>query len=165
MLSLNYDLNGYKSEIKRHLLNRFFLNRYPVCFNLFVLTFLVTPCLLVAVRPCMEWISIRKRKKKISYWVSICDVPCREEISANYIVALLIFKTEMYAFLFFIFSWAPTSICHFFHPSVHLSVPCTPYLRNRTSSNHNFWYTCVKWWYLGVFFIFLKFLFFGLLRG
>ena len=28
---------------------RFFLKRFPVCFNLFVLHFLVTPCLVVAV--------------------------------------------------------------------------------------------------------------------
>ena len=33
---------------------RFFLIRFPVCFNLFVLLFLVTPCLIVAVQPCME---------------------------------------------------------------------------------------------------------------
>ena len=33
---------------------RFFLNRFPVCFNLFVLPFLVTPCLVVGVQPCME---------------------------------------------------------------------------------------------------------------
>ena len=33
---------------------RFFLNRFPVCFNLFVLFFLVTPCLVVTVQPCME---------------------------------------------------------------------------------------------------------------
>ena len=33
-----------------------------------------------------------------------------------------------------------------------------PYLRNRTSSNHNFWCTCVKRWYLQAFFLFfLKF--------
>ena len=32
----------------------FLLNRFPVCFNLFVLLFLVTPCLGVAVQPCME---------------------------------------------------------------------------------------------------------------
>ena len=44
---LTYDLNGLKS--------RFFLKRFPpVCFNLFVLLFLVTPYLLVAVQPCME---------------------------------------------------------------------------------------------------------------
>ena len=33
---------------------RFFLKRFPVCFNLFVLLFLVTPCLVVAVQPCMK---------------------------------------------------------------------------------------------------------------
>ena len=52
---LTYDLSGCKSKINRHLFNcRFFLNRFPVCFNLFVLFFLVTPCLAVAVQPCME---------------------------------------------------------------------------------------------------------------
>ena len=33
---------------------RLFLIRFPVCFNLFVLLFLVTPCLVVAAEPCME---------------------------------------------------------------------------------------------------------------
>ena len=28
--------------------------RFPVCFNLFVLLFLVTPCFVVAIQPCME---------------------------------------------------------------------------------------------------------------
>ena len=38
---------------------RFCLNRFPVCFNPFVLLFLVTPCLIVvAVQPCMDWIPI-----------------------------------------------------------------------------------------------------------
>ena len=32
----------------------FFLNRFPVCFNLFVLLSCVTPCLVVAVPPCKE---------------------------------------------------------------------------------------------------------------
>ena len=53
---------------------------------------------------------------------------------------------------------APTSICHFFCPSVCLficpSVCRTPYLQNRTSSNYNLWYTCVKWWYLRAWFSF-----------
>ena len=39
-----------------------FLNRFPVCFNLFVLLFLETPCLVVAVQPCMEWTSIKKKR-------------------------------------------------------------------------------------------------------
>ena len=39
---------------------RFFLNGFPVCCNLF----LVTPCLVVAVQPCMEWIPIKKKNTK-----------------------------------------------------------------------------------------------------
>ena len=50
-----YDLSGFKSRINRYSFNcRLFLNRFLVCFNLFVFLFLVTPCLLVAVQPCME---------------------------------------------------------------------------------------------------------------
>ena len=46
------------------------------------------------------------------------------------------------------------------------SVCLTPYLRNCTSYNCGFWYTCVKWWYLQhFFFIFSKFWFFGVFRG
>ena len=48
---LTYDLSSFKF---RRFFSRFFLNRFPVCFNLFVLLFLVTPCLVVAVQPCME---------------------------------------------------------------------------------------------------------------
>ena len=48
-------------------------------------------------------------------------------------------------------------------PSVHPSVCRTPCLRNRTPSNHNFWYTCKMMISPGTFFIFLKFWFFGLL--
>ena len=67
---------------------------------------------------------------------------------------------------------APTSIYHFFRLSVPLSVRLSvrpsvrraPYLRNHAPSDHNFWYTDVKWWYLQVFsFTFLKFWFFGAL--
>ena len=42
----------------------------------------------------------------------------------------------------------PTSICHSFRPSVRpsirLSVRRAPCLRNLTSCDNNFWYTCVK---------------------
>ena len=38
----------------------FFVNRFLVCFNLFVLLFLVIPCLVRAVQPCMEWSPIKK---------------------------------------------------------------------------------------------------------
>ena len=63
---------------------------------------------------------------------------------------------------------APTSICHFFRPSVHRA----PYPKNRTSSNHSFWYSCVKWYLQVSFFFFVvsfvvvffwRFWFFGLL--
>ena len=48
---LNYNLNGFKSRIKRHLLT---VGSFHVCFNLFVLLFLVTPCLVAVVQPCVE---------------------------------------------------------------------------------------------------------------
>ena len=41
---------------------RFFLKRFCVCFNLFELLFLVTPCLIVAVQHCMAWIPIFLKK-------------------------------------------------------------------------------------------------------
>ena len=61
--TLTYNLNSFKARINRHLLTvcRFFLKKYPVCFNLFVLLFLVTPCLVVDAEPCMEWIPIKKK--------------------------------------------------------------------------------------------------------
>ena len=58
---LTYDLNGFKSRIKRHFKCRFFLSKFPVCFNLYVLFFLVTPCRIVAVWPCMERIVILEK--------------------------------------------------------------------------------------------------------
>ena len=46
------------------------------------------------------------------------------------------------------------------------SVWCTSYLRDHISYDCHLWYTCVKWWYLHVFFfIFSKFCFSGLLVG
>ena len=52
--SLTNDLNDFKSRINRHLLTVGSLKKFSVCFNLFVLLFLVTPCLVVAVLPCIE---------------------------------------------------------------------------------------------------------------
>ena len=54
---------------------------------------------------------------------------------------------------------APTSMCHFFCPSVRLSIYHAQYFRNHTSSNQDFWHTCVNWWYLQAFFFFF-FIFF-----
>ena len=34
--------------------------------------FLVTPCLVLAVQPCMEWIPIKKNKKSIASFIIIC---------------------------------------------------------------------------------------------
>ena len=64
---LTYNVNGFKSRINRYLLICMcLLERFPVCFYLFVLLFLVTPCLLVAVQPCIEWIPIIIINKLIS---------------------------------------------------------------------------------------------------
>ena len=61
---LTYDLSGFKSRIKQIPFNcRFFLNRFPVCFNLFVLLFLVTPCLVVVVQPCSALHRVNSNKK------------------------------------------------------------------------------------------------------
>ena len=53
---LTYDPSGFKSRINRHLLTvGSFANRFSVACNLFcAFFFLVTPCLVVAVQPCME---------------------------------------------------------------------------------------------------------------
>ena len=58
---------------------------------------------------------------------------------------------------------APTSVCHFFHPSVRPSIHPAAYLRNRTSSNYSLVHMSKVMMPPGVFFIFLKFSFFGLL--
>ena len=39
-----------------------------------------------------------------------------------------------------------------------------PYLRNSIAYDHDFWCTCVEWWYLQVFFHFLKIFIFSALR-
>ena len=50
---LTYNLNGFKSIINRHQLTLGSFQR-DVCCNLFLLLFLVTLCLVVALQPCME---------------------------------------------------------------------------------------------------------------
>ena len=67
---LNYDLYGFDPWFKSLKLRdtfyicSFFLNSFPVAFNLLVFLFPVTPCLIVAVQPCMEWIPF----KEINFW-------------------------------------------------------------------------------------------------
>ena len=50
---LTYHLSGFKSRINRHLLT--------VSCNLFCASFVVTPCLIVAVQPSIEWVPIKKK--------------------------------------------------------------------------------------------------------
>ena len=62
--SLRYDLIAFMSRINRRTINcRFFLKRFPVCFNLFC-AFFVTPVPVVAVQPCMVWIVIKRNTTK-----------------------------------------------------------------------------------------------------
>ena len=70
---LTYDL---KCRINRDLFYcRFFLNRFPVCCNLFVLVFLLTPCLVVTVQPCMEWVPIKKNCLILRLYLKVCMTP------------------------------------------------------------------------------------------
>ena len=55
----------------------------------------------------------------------------------------------------YIFRW-DTHLCVSLFRSIRPSVHLAPFLRTRTWSNHNSWYTCVKWWYLQGFFSFFK---------
>ena len=72
---LTFDLNGFKCRNNRHLNCRSFLKRFPVSLNPFVLLFLVTSCLLVAVQPYMEGI-LKKRVVLVVfnkiYFLHIC---------------------------------------------------------------------------------------------
>ena len=45
------------------------------------------------------------------------------------------------------------------------SIHHAPYLRNSIAYDHVFWYTCVKWWYLQIFFQFFKILTFWVVSG
>ena len=65
---LTYDINGFKSPFNC----KFFLNRFPVCFNLFfLLLFLVTTCL---VQSCMEWIPIFFKKTLFFFLVGMISL-------------------------------------------------------------------------------------------
>ena len=54
LAQLHSKLSVYRM-LSFHFNYSFFLNRFPVCCNIF---FLVTPWFVVAVQPCMEWIPI-----------------------------------------------------------------------------------------------------------
>ena len=63
-----------------------------------------------------------------------------------------------------VFRWGTHLYMSLFLP-VHPSICCAPYLRKHTSCDHNFWYTCVKWWNIQVFFHFYKILIFRVISG
>ena len=54
------------------------------------------------------------------------------------------FSTQSLFCLTFLVGHPPLYVTFSVRPSVHPSVCRTPYLRNYTSSDHNFWYTYVK---------------------
>ena len=51
---LTYDLNSFTSRINRHILFLCSFYLFLFLFNLFLLYFLVTPCFVAALQPCME---------------------------------------------------------------------------------------------------------------
>ena len=52
---------------------RFFVKRFPVCFNIFVLLFLVTPCLVVALQLWIESNPIKKSVKTVFFcYTPVC---------------------------------------------------------------------------------------------
>ena len=76
-------------------------------------------------------------------------LPCNL-FSINMMLNVLYTYTVIH-FLHYIFRWGTHLFMSLFpsvrpsvHPSVDPSVHCAPYLRNHTSYDHNFWYTCVK---------------------
>ena len=71
-----------------------------------------------------------------------------------------------FLFCLFLGGRQPLYVTFSVRPSVRSSVRRAPYLRNRTSSDHNSWYTYVKWWHLqGFFSFFLNFDFLGCYEG
>ena len=61
---LTYNLRCFRSRINRHLLTLgSFQTDFLCALIFFVLLFLVTPCLVVAVQPCMVLISIKKNHR------------------------------------------------------------------------------------------------------
>ena len=66
-IPLTYDLNGFKSRINSHILT---VGSFLTDFILF----LVAPCLVVAVQPCMEWIRIKKKCILHHGWLKFWDL-------------------------------------------------------------------------------------------
>ena len=73
---LTYDLCGFKSRINGHLLNvGSFQTDFLYAIIFFVLLFLVNPCLIVAVQPCIEWILIKKKGRRDAWsWFFLIQI-------------------------------------------------------------------------------------------
>ena len=98
---LTYNLNGLKYRINRHLL--IFLTRFPVCFNIFVVLFLLTPCFVVAVQSCMESIPIKKKvcgKVYTHAWAAILG-----EQNVRYMIMCAIYLLSLFMYLFISFCY------------------------------------------------------------
>ena len=104
---------------------------------------------------CMQYNSKQNtnlgfRKVSLNGWIPIflltalglrfiqCSKMWEESFSLNFVIDMLL--KVGHPSLYVTFSVRPSV-----HPSVHVSVVLrAPYLRNRTLSDHNFWYTYVK---------------------
>ena len=78
--------------------------------------------------------------------IEIIQVTVSEAVIINCYILFNYYVVNFVSWYVFL-GGSPTSICHFFRSSVRLFVCRAPYLRNGALSDHNFWYTYVKWWY------------------
>ena len=92
------------------------------------------------------------------FGLAIQEVSCHWICINLYVLLNLNLASVISIYLSFL-GGAPTSIFHFFHLSVCLSVVHL-ISGTRTSSDHNFWYAYLKWWYLQAFFFFFFFFIF-----
>ena len=99
------------------------------------------------------WLLGGKRVENCPKWQEIMSVALHISGTMHHmmvIYVMLVYNNNISRY-FFIFSkfW--------FSGLKKKSIQCSQYLRNWKSYDHDFWCTCVKWWYLlDVFFHFLK---------
>ena len=111
---------------------------------------IVPLCLESSLSFCIIW--SEKAPGKLSKTPLICLI----KISDHPVVRLCSIWGRAPTSIYVTFSVCPSVPLSY--SSVHLSVHHAPCLRNCTSSDHKFWYTRVKWWYLQAFFSFFFFL-------
>ena len=163
------------------MLVKFFSSKIPLYIgkNLVEKLCKVLEMVLTTYTPVSLKFAFEKIKFKVLHYIQhnfICQYPgfSKDQISMfkshviNYFILKFCHNCNGYikGDKYFFFRWGTHlyitfSVC----PSVRPSICRTPYLRSRTSSNHDFWYTCVKWWYLQVFFLFSEILIFWAVSG